>query len=120
MVDTTQLNDQVTLDTSAGPVDGTRQPKDEPHLQTTPTVTWDDVTHKRDQELLLTEGRYNFDSPPAMIKAYTDYKQALRELISDAKAEGKEPWEVIFPHHPDEAWQPDGTIPHKDNPYIEN
>jgi hypothetical protein len=44
------------------------------------TITWDDVRKIRDDLLFQVEARYRFDMPPALLKQFTDYKQALRDL----------------------------------------
>lgn len=90
---------------------------EEPHLDGTPEVTWDDIKVKRFADLLQADREYNFDSPEEMIADYQAYKQTLRDIISNAKAEGKEPWEVArdWPDSPSEKWQPkmavNGIIP---------
>ena len=45
-----------------------------------PKITWDDIRLIRNDLLHQIEGKYRFDMPPALLKQFQDYKQALRDL----------------------------------------
>jgi hypothetical protein len=50
------------------------------NLAIVPEKTWDDVRAQRDGMLLESETQYNFDSPKAIIDAWKEYKQKLRDI----------------------------------------
>jgi hypothetical protein len=66
---------------------------------TPPTKTWDDVRQQRDNALLAAENNYCFDSPPAIINAWKEYKQQLRDLPETYK-DLEDLNQIVWPEEP--------------------
>jgi hypothetical protein len=65
-----------------------------------PPPSWDDVKTARDTQLQGSDSAFNFDTPEPLRSEWMFYREQLRQLIPNEKANGRTPGTVHYPIPP--------------------